>query len=842
MAQPSHSDLTDLQRKILHAKVANPDDTAAEIAKRAGCSRSYVTDVQTEYRDEIEHMQELSSVSYLPSFAHPYSILLPESSLSEYHLSEGDVLELTFEVDGEERTTYGKVEQYQDGTVGPTSEELQARVYGSYFAAGQFQNADSSGFDQFDTLDDGRADLPTDTTFRTFIQENLDELRRQVNNGVNLLIGVGIVEIVHGERDPSELISAPHFVLEQGRFPDYFENRGPELVDVELYLGEISNPDEVYFTYYGERLNTEQNDALREEILDIELFKSAWNYSLPGYRGAVGPTTTTPTSDVVRVTENSLHLVQGVERSVQYYTDSGNDVFTELRAEIVEEAILDANPQFQSLATHTRYSGDVEGLPLRKDGDQIFFLFDQVTLVLTANGDHLTWMSPVGIEYVEKIIEAVNDMVETQLELSGREMEKPQSPQFQRIEQEDWTFDTNALYHDHVADQPTSILHTIFAHQFFYSSTIHIPWVVLFEMNKHPESGSASKATNKQGFENLSILKTLDELQYLSVTVQTPPEEMHVDPGNGDVADMLILAYSDSHGAQLVTGDASLEDISNLSNTPSVNISHLDSLSTPTVDGENIDKDVTKRDILGEVGTDLHTHAEIVNEITEKVDTGVTIPVPESSNRPLQDPKAILESWQSQGDIIAYTRADDGERCYAQCVDITIIAAKSALELLPEYLDDFEECLTDDFLRQISTSVSSMGSEELPSIRLLIPSEYVVESAVPEQPPSDFSRSILKIADAENIEYDTEPAALTEEVLPSQHGDSNSLEKTGSSEGLLSWEDYLALCLAFSHESAYLLLANTEDSLWKFSKLFGVNTISFSTPVDTDDQEERTGD
>jgi len=832
MDKPLSSNLTDLQRSILHAIAANPDDSTAGISDKVGCSTSYVREVQNEYSNELEQMRALSSMDYLPSFAHPYSILLGRDSLEEYHLSEGDVLQLTFEINGVERTTYGKVELFEDGMLGPSSKELQARVYGSYFSTSELQESEFNGFDQFDTLDgdslDGCADLPTDTKLREFIQTVQSKLWGQVNNGVELLIGVGILEIVHGERDPSSLINSPYFVLEDQHFPDYFENNGPKLVDVELYLGERSEPEEVYFTYYGEKLDTAQIEILREKILDIELFKSSWNYSLPGYRAVVGPTTTDPTSDIVRVSADSLEVVEGVERSAHYFTDNGT-AFTGLDAEVVEDAIRSANPQFQSLASHTRYAGEVEGLPLRRDADQIFFLFDQVTLVLTAHGSHITWMSPIGIKYVEKIIRAVNDMIETQLELSGREMGDPQPPQYQRISQEDWAFDTNALYHDHVADQPTSILHTIFDHRFFHSSTIHVPWAVLFEMNKHPESGSASKATNEQGFQNLSMLKTLRDLEYLSLNVQTPPEKIHANIGNGDVADMLIFSYADSHDAQLVTGDESLANVSNLSDTPAVNISQLSRLSSPVESDEALDQEVFDR-----IGKDLNSHSEIMDELEETIDSGATLPAAETSNRPRHEPDDILQSWQTKGEILPYIRSGDGERCYAQCVDVTIIPTRSALDALPSFLDGSGELLTDDFLKQISDGVPSLNGGELPAISLLVPSEYIVEAAVSEQPPSESNSTILNIANAENIEYCTEPAALAEAALPSQVEGSTAVEEPEVSEGLLSWEDYLALCLATSRESAYLLVVDLEQGLWKFTNLFGIDAISLSTPGDTD--------
>lgn len=563
MDSEGSSELTELQRSIVHALAASPEVSAGAIADRVECSPSYVTEIQNRYEPLVDELADFSGHSYMPSFAHPYSIVLPQSSIEQYQFEVGDVVELTFEVDGEEETTFGTIATFEEGMAGPSSSEMQARVYGSYFALDSLHD-EISQFDQFDCLGDGRADLATSEEFHSFLVSIKRLFDDQLEDGVEMLIGVGILEIVHGKRDPNDLISSPYFVLERNRFPRYLINDGPELLDAQRYVGDLDEPDDVYFTYYGERLKEEQVESLRASILDVECFKSAWNYSLPGYQAAVGPTTTDPTGDVIRVTDEALQIEEGRERHVYFTADSEGTCYDELSVELIHDAILDANPEFETLS-HTRHSDGEEGLPLRRDGDEIYILFDQVTLVLTVNEDHLSWLSPVNIDHVETIIDAVNGMIEGQLDVEGYTVEQSEPTQAYRIQQDDWTFDTNALYHDHVADTPTSVLRTVFSHQFFHDSSIHIPWAVLFEMNKHPDRGNATEAKNQQGFENLSILRILDQLGYLTVAVQSPPKNITVDLANGDVADMQVLAYSNQQGSRLVTGDESLAELASLS-------------------------------------------------------------------------------------------------------------------------------------------------------------------------------------------------------------------------------------------------------------------------------------
>lgn len=818
MSSEAPPDLTELQRSIVHASAASPDASSAAVATRVDCSPSYVTETENKYGELIDDIEGFPEPSYMPSFAHPYSIVLHPDSIQQYQFEVGDVVELTVDVNGHKETTFGTVAAFEDGMVGPSSAEMQARVYGSYFSLDGIQE-ETVEFDQFDCNDEDRAALSTSDDFHSFLYTLKRQIDDQIDSGVEMLIGVGILEIVHGERNPNDLISSPYFVLENERFPRYLVNDGPELRDAHRVVGDVDEPDDVYFTYYGERLTQSQIESLRDMILDIEYFKSAWNYSIPGYEAAVGPTTTDPTEEVIRVTAESLRIVEGKEQHVHFF-DSQGELVTDLTADTIHEAILDANPEFESGVSHTRYSGESDGFPVRRDGNQIYILFDQVTIVLTANGDHLSWSSPDGIKHVETIIEAVNGMVERQLSVQKHTVQSADTARTERIEHGDWTFDTNALYHDHKGDTPTSILNTIFSHRFFHDSSIHVPWAVLFEMNKHPDEGSATAATNQQGFDNLSILTMLDRLDYLDVNVQSPPEEITVDLANGDVADMQVLAYSNQQDARLVTGDESLEELARLSDTPSVNIAHLDGLSSVGEEGSSLE------DVLERIGSELVTHSEIVAEINDLLDNDTAVPLVESGTSSTKDAASFVESWVSNGEITPYTRSSDDRRCYAPCQRVTLVPTKTVVEDLPQYLDSSDETFTDEFLNSVAEDIVSLTGRELPSVTLVVPAEYIVENSESTSDPGDFSRKLLDVADAENLEYETEPAVRA--AVSSSLKELLRSDLENGEDALLSWDDYVALCLTTALESAYLLLPECDGETWKFTQLFGIDTATLS--------------
>lgn len=814
MSNSDERTITDLQRRIIHAIASDPERSTSSIAEQLDCSLSYVNRVSNDFSESVERIQEFPSLNYMPSFGHPYSIFLLEEKMDQYHLKEGDTLQLTFRIDGDLRRTYGIVGSDHDFVF---EQELRARANGAFRSLPSLQEEGLEGFAKFETVNSDHARLSTDRDFRDFLDAIGERLHWQLEDNIGIIVGVGIIEIIHGERDPNALLSTPQFKLERAHFPDYFLNRGPDLVDVQLYQGPVSEPEDVYFSYYGERLDETQKRELRETILDYEVFASTWNYALPGYRGVVGPTTLRPTDDVLRVTDESLNLVEGVRQTITLFEDDQGP-FEQLTPERVKEAILRANPKF-SLPSTTRYSGDEEQLPLRRVDDRIYLLFDQVTIVLTVGEDRIVWEYPQGISHVEKMVSAVTDMIQQQLELQTSE-NAPTRPQLRRIDIDDWVFDTNALYHDHSGNRPTSILHTVFTHRFFDSSTIHVPWAVLYEMNKHPEAGSASEAVNKQGFENLRILRTLEELGWLeALNVQTPPETVETDLAEGDVADMQILGYAAENHCCLLSGDRSLIDIANLADTHAVDISQLDVLQATEEDESKLEE------ILATIGDELHTVSEVEDALEQAHQTGATIPEIESST-PHPAPSAVIEGWESDGSIVRFIRSVDGEECVAPCQPVTLVPTKSVLEFLPSFLDSSDPpLLTDEFLETVAEGLSSLAHDELPAVTLRVPSEYIVQMSKAEQTPSDFNQGLINLVAARNIEYETEPAVP--ETGPALDGD----YKPEQSE-LLSWDDYLALCLSIKYDDAQLLVDTSPETSWKFYELFGVGTVTIADPTE----------
>lgn len=810
MSDTFSSDYTPKQRDIIHAAAADQSRSNQRIAEIVGCSASYARRILNDHAEITEQVNAISDITYLPCFSRPYSIVFGADELEEFVLAPTDVIEMTGEYEGKTGTTYATVEQFDQSL---WKDELRARTHGAYHTAGQLRSEYGFLPEEFRVLEDGRADPSTDAQFHELTQE----IRQSLNESGNpqALIGVGVLEVINGQREPNNLVSTGEFNLEPEYFCKYLCDETPNWTTIRRVAESIRSPERVFFTYYNENLSEEQINRFRDQILSQRYFKSTWNYALPDAPSLVGPTSTGRNKDdLIQIEADALELIPGVQVPVHFVSD-GEIVSDGLDTTTIHTAIREANPQFNFESTR----GDVDtDLPLRVDDENVFFLFDQVTLVLHPRGDRIVWSRPEGIEALDTLVSAVNKMIAAQLDFDDVVTGETQFPQQERIDQRDWVLDTNSLYHDHTADQPTTILHTVLSHAFFRDSTIHIPWAVLFEFNKHADRGEGTNPKNRQGFENVKMLKRLQWLEFLSVEIQSVPPELPPDLSTGDIADLYVLSHAESLDAFLITGDHTLEDLGELVDVPVVNINQLKTLTGPTGSTEPEDG------VLPEIGLSLHERTEIVDAIGELIDPDATVPIPDSSRTASDDPDSILNGWTNSGDVAVYVHGESGTTRYAKRCELSVVGTIPALRRLSDYIED--DRLTHACREKLVENNSCpINDGEFPQIQVTVPHEYVITHATDEREPGEFSRTLLTLKQCHNIDYRTMSAFAADTNLGS---DIPSLPTKGDGqpdEQLISRWDYCAVALASAFEEGYLLTEASEEGLWKFNQLLGIEAI-----------------
>jgi hypothetical protein len=118
------SDIDENIRSVLRSAPAVQDSV---LSGEFDCS---VDDVE-QVRDEFDEDLNISELDFGISFGHPYSISATERVLRTTNLSDGDVIQLVFESEGETNSAYGQVRRIPDDEDW-WEKELHAVAYGVY--------------------------------------------------------------------------------------------------------------------------------------------------------------------------------------------------------------------------------------------------------------------------------------------------------------------------------------------------------------------------------------------------------------------------------------------------------------------------------------------------------------------------------------------------------------------------------------------------------------------------------------------------------------------------------------------------------------------------------------
>lgn len=825
------SDYSDLQLRIIHEIARGETQNFENTARKVDASNSYVRRVSSQYESEINDLSTQSVNSYAVSFSDPYKVQMSSSLRESLLLEEGDVVELTFEIGGNKVQTHGNVSDPVDDLGDYDSRELRARLFGLYRTIGDISEQ-SPRFQRFPSNSDGHLDIEEESTLAELLQTLNEQLIDQFD-GIDIIVGAGILEILTDERRVGQLIDTPLFKLEEGDFIDYFLNDGPELSHVTRYTEPIEEPDSVYFAVYNEKLTDETIEQAKNRILNLGNFQSDWNYTIPGFRTLVGPTTLSDTSSVIRVTSESLKIESGVTHS--YTPDepqSGPEDESLFDVEAVMEAIEEANPKFTDLSRR-RIQGERQTAPIpvriSGDGNTIVIPLDKVTLSLRVGEEYLKWDYPGGVDRLKEVTEALNTILEDYFDVSLSHQSKT-VPQREPLDADDWVFDTNSIYHDVVNDEPSSILHTFLPNEFFYDTTIHIPWVTLYEINKHKDRDGPSANTVEQGISNLQMLRILDRLGMISFFAENPPKSVAGDVNLGDIADMYVLQYTWDNDAYLVSGDDHLRSICRILEIPSFSIFNLAGVSGDPKQEKNFEEEVKEK-----IGIEYSTRHEILDAI-EGVQESTRDPRgPESLDGQIgKDPEKLLEMWVQQNDIIGYYDGGSSEIRYRQSQPLSLAISASTIDYIDEYIvaHDDERYLTKSFFESLDGNLD-IHPHSYPTIEFFVPIEYVTKNASDDSELSQFIRNLFKLYETANSRY---------RPHSTNSNQSRSIERTSGNENVTESTnmgterpalDEMAISTAVSSDEPYIvLLPESSEKLSRLTNLLGTRVVTLASPED----------
>lgn len=316
-----------------------------------------------------------------------------------------------------------------------------------------------------------------------------------------------------------------------------------------------------------------------------------------------------------------------------------------------------------------------------------------------------------------------------------------------------WIFDTNAIYHQIIGDEATSILKSILPNLQIYGSKILLCWPVLYEINKHKDESGPPPSVQEVGVDNLNTLKILDEYGFIDLSVDSIPENIRTKVSESHVADLHVLQRTQTSEAVLISGDLRLGEIARISSTPVIDIQDLaDVKDVPDLRTEIWDE------VHTHIGSEIHERQEILERI-ESQQSEVSENVKAIEEGPRPDPESYLNQWVEDGDLIPYphkTDDDEGDEIrFEKSVDQDAVITPAVASHLSNEIVSVgdQKYLSEDVLSYFAQLLNLPGPG-LPLITFHVPVSNVLgPQSVSMGGISAEARQFYQLSQLENADY-----------------------------------------------------------------------------------------
>ncbi|WP_411964107.1 hypothetical protein [Haloferax sp. YSMS24] len=679
------SELTPLQEQIVEVIAGDPELSNSSIAEEVGCSASYVSEVKSEFAEVISQRPESPDLTVAPLFSEPSNVYISESCIDKFGLSQSEYCELTYSVRGRPQPQVTKFKSINEFSPETELHHLFYEINNS------FPNLDSRVVDFFDHFYEDESDdlnIYSPSALNSFL-DNLSNYRENLQQKADILIGTELLRSYNREiEDPTQVVITPSSRRSASVTREFLAGRFRRLIELKPFEGEVRTPDVVYFTRQA-TIPEEIEERIREKICDIEIFDSRHIYSIHDGVTVFGPSA--PSGDdtsAIRVTEGNLQLVVN---NVQTLTLTERIVTDDMPSEDIDSKSINFE-QIDNLISEMSIEippdGERDSEPVELQINMfshpkvghIHFEFSQLTVTFLAHNNNILWIYPNSIPVVDKFVGLITELIIDEFNFTVEKKDTQKITGEPPIQGDEYVFDTNALYHQIGSQKPTNILHTVIPNPSLYDSTISVPWIVLYEINKHKDRGSASPKAQKQGIDNLLTLKALSEFGLIELDVQSAPEDSSGQISESDVADIQLLGFVQSRDAILITGDKRLREVAEIGNTKLIDINEY-----AVVEQEVSLSQSVREEILHRIGDELHTADEILDEIKTELTKITRESKGDSSHQ--KPPETYLKRWVSNNDIIPFYDPEEDELSYTQSTSYDIVPTQDTVRRLCESIE-----------------------------------------------------------------------------------------------------------------------------------------------------------
>lgn len=736
--------LTDIQEEIIDAVEEDESLTNKEVSDKVGCSESYASQIRRKYRHLTNELLEIDSQKVWPIFSKPFEVYTSPEFQSEAKISDANPIEVV--VDSNSEGTESFVTCQKDIDELDFEDEIKGLVYATHGSFESIYGEIKARLDNYDVEGENAPDIYDSDSLSAYISD-IEGILKEKLLECDVFIGVRVLEVlsIHlkddSEFESSLLRSNPMFLGNQEFVSDCLAQEFPPLQDVRMYSGEVDDDiDEAMLVHLSE-MSDNSREKLMHQIDSRGYFDLEYEDIFPQGSVTYGMFVESE-SKVAKFSSDDIRLVEHLTRRVSYSGTLSNE-------EIVDT--LHGMPIYVGEDPPEEDGGNIDdsktGLQAEKFRGGVTISLATFSIALLIDEDELTWSYP---EIFEELIEALESYLQTKLEISI--LSNRNVSDYQKLDADGWIFDTNSIYHEIDDGSASSILRTIFAENNIAGSEVHVPWIVLYEINKHKDKGGPNSHIQQKGIDNLDTLEILADRGFIDLHTQPFPQKEVGRVSESDIADLYISNYAQHEDLALVTGDKRLRELSEFAGISTVNIyNYADVESIPDLEDE------IKDSILSRIGDDLIEKEDILSELKDELDKTKKDNLSRYRSEDPAEAGSYLDQWEDNQSIIPYISDEEIAYSPAQPYDVvpTISAVVEICSGIVKH-DDGHKYLSETVLDTLKSILNTPGNE-YPFVHFHFP----IASVLSHQSTtigglSREGQDLYKIEQLYNAEYTTE--------------------------------------------------------------------------------------
>lgn len=735
--------LTNKQQDIINCVEENQTIDNSEIARRVNCSESYVSRIRREYRHLTGELRNVDSDNIWPIFSEPYSVYVDEDYAESNFIEFGEPVEIirrNLDENGDENQTR-EITNLRELTNIDFDKEIRALFYATKSIFSKLSGELEEKLQNFEGQEEDDVAIHTQEDLKNYLSyiEEILEIKQKTNDvhiGIGILGGLRSIPSEHNGFTNKN----PYFLTYKKLIEKCLKNID-FVSDIRRVNDDIITPERISYVRHGES-SPKSNEIIRETILKRKYAQPDCRERYQTDTFVTGPKPSADSANnIIKRNPENIEFHEHKTLEVDFSTSLPKENLKNL----IKDKIIKANINIP-FGNFDEGENKIQ-LDCFETEDRLFIMFEGTSVDILIKEETLIAGYPKPVEpVVRKIFDIFSD------ELGVRIYNSNYKQKIDRKKSDNWILDTNTVYHEIDENIGSSILRTILTNRNIMESKIHIPWIVLYEMNKHKDEGGPDAPIQENGIENLRLLQTLSDYGFVDIVYQDFPNDIPSNVQESSVSDLYLSKYAQENGCVVISGDQRLRSLNRMSGIETVDLySYANVETVPDIE------DHTKERVLSKIGDELKIHSDIIEKLKQEIENAGTSRMEHHNsipNRQINQEKLpesandYLQQWTKENELIVYPSLirkegnksenaeennvesnKDVEKClmYEKTTVHEVVPTMSVVSNISDNITEFDgdKYLDDELLEKFAKLVNHQGTGK-PKMHFYFPVASVI--------------------------------------------------------------------------------------------------------------------